>query len=75
MKTLSVREMRAVLPHLDEVVAAAGEIVITRRGRPLARVLPARVRGAMPTHADLRASMPRLKRRSETLIRADRDAR
>jgi prevent-host-death family protein len=75
MKTLSVREMRAVLPHLDEVVAAAGEIVITRRGRPLARVLPARGRGAMPTHADLRASMPRLKRRSETLIRADRDAR
>jgi len=75
VKTLSVREMRAALARLEEVVAEVGEIVITRHGRPVARVLPVRSDRSMPTHAELRASMPRLKRPSQRLIRADRDAR
>ena len=69
MKTLSIREMRSALSHLDELVAEAGEVVVTRRGRPLARILPARPRRGIPSRAGLRASMPRLKVPSEVLIR------
>ncbi|MGH7812837.1 MAG: type II toxin-antitoxin system Phd/YefM family antitoxin [Candidatus Binataceae bacterium] len=75
MKTLSIREMRSALPHLDEIVAEEGELVVTRRGRPLARILPARPRRRIPSHAELRASMPLLKVPSEVLIREDRDSR
>ena len=75
MKTLSIREMRLALSHLDELVAEAGEVVVTRRGRPLARILPARPRHGIPSRAELRASMPRLKVPSEVLIRQERELR
>ena len=75
MKTLSIREMRFALSHLDELVAEAGELVVTRRGRPLARILPARPRHCIPSRAELRASMPRLKVPSEVLVREDRELR
>ena len=60
MKTLTVREMRAALPRLEELVAKEGEILVTRR---------------LPSHADLRARMCRLSVPSEVLVRADRDLR
>lgn len=76
MKTVTIRQMRAELTRLDEVVAASGELVVTRRGRPIARVLPLRAaRGPVPSHADLRASLPRLSRPSEDLLRDERDER
>ena len=75
MKTLTVRQMRESLPKLEELVAAEGEIVVTRRGRPLARVVPFLRSRKMPSHADLRASMPKLRTPSEVLIRRDRDER
>ncbi|MBM3746285.1 MAG: type II toxin-antitoxin system prevent-host-death family antitoxin [Acidobacteria bacterium] len=75
MTTLTIRQMRAALSHLDEIVGQEGEIVVTRRGRPLARVLPVRADRRLPSHAALRARMPRLKVPSETLVRRDRDAR
>ena len=75
MKTLTIREIRSALPRLDELLAEAGEVVITRRGRPLARIVPVRPRGGMPSRAALRASMPKMKVPSEVLIRQDRDSR
>lgn len=75
LKTLSIREMRSALGHLDELVAKAGEVVVTRRGRPLARILPARPRRRIPSQAELRASMPNLTVPSEVLIRQDREQR
>ncbi len=76
MKTLSVREMRTALPHLEELVAKQGEVVLTRRGRPFARIVPLRSQRTIPSRAALRASMgPKLKVPSEVLIREDRDAR
>jgi antitoxin (DNA-binding transcriptional repressor) of toxin-antitoxin stability system len=74
MKQLSIREVRSELPRLDELLSQEGEIVITRRGKPIARVLPARRAKGMPSHAGLRA-LPRLSRGSENYIRADRDQR
>ena len=75
MKTLTIRQIRAALTHLDEIVASEGEIVVTRRGRPVARLLPACGQRPAPSHADLRAKMPRLKLGSEVIIREDREAR
>ena len=75
MKSLSIREVRKELAHIDELVAREGEVVVTRRGKPIARLLPLRSKRRMPSHADLRASMPRLKNGSEKLIRSERDER
>ena len=75
MKTLTIRQMRTALGRLDQIVTREGEIVVTRRGRPLARVVPVRGSRPMPSHADLRARMPRLKTPSEALVRRDRDGR
>ncbi len=75
MKTLTVREMRQALGRLDEIVAREGEIVVTRHGRPVARLLPARGRRALPSHADLRAKMPRLSIGSEIYVREERNSR
>ena len=75
MKKLSIREVRKELAQLDELIMREGEVVIMRRGRPIARLLPIRAKRHMPTHADLRASMPCLKKGSEQYIRAERDER
>jgi prevent-host-death family protein len=76
LKTLSIREMRSALSHIEEIVAEEGEVVVTRRGRALARILPARPRrGGIPSRAELRASMPKMKVPSEVLIRQDRQLR
>ncbi|MBL8197674.1 MAG: type II toxin-antitoxin system prevent-host-death family antitoxin [Chromatiales bacterium] len=75
MKNLSIREVRKELAQLDDLVAREGEVVVTRRGKPIARLLPMRSKRRMPSHADLRASMPRLKKGSEKHLRAERDER
>ena len=75
MKKLSIREVRKAFAQIDELVTREGEIVVTRRGQPIARLLPLRSTRRMPSHADLRASMPRLKKGSERHVRADRDER
>jgi prevent-host-death family protein len=75
MKTLGIREVRAALSHLDDLIAEVGEVVVTRRGRPVARIVPIRPQRGMPSRAEFRASMPRMKVPSEVLVRQDRDAR
>ena len=73
MRSLSVREVRAELTRLDELVEREGEIIVTRRGRPIARIVPIGPRRPMPSHAELRAGMPRLGVPSERLIAEERD--
>ena len=75
MKQVSVREVRSVLAHLDEVFATEGELVIARHGRPIARLLPPAGAADIPSHADFRKTMPRLTVGSEVDVRADRDVR
>jgi antitoxin (DNA-binding transcriptional repressor) of toxin-antitoxin stability system len=75
MRTISVREMRAVLPRLERLLEAEGEIVITRRGQPVARILPTAPAGGIPSSVALRQRMRRLDLGSEALIREDRDGR
>ena len=76
MRIVSVREMRELLPDLETTLAEEGEIVLTRRGRPIARLTAAAPhhRGR-PSHAEFRARMPFQSVPSEVLIRQDRDER
>ncbi len=75
MKTLSIREMRTALTGLDELLAKEGEILITRRGRAVARLLPVQPTTNAPSHTESRAAMPRLGVGSETYVREDRESR
>jgi len=75
MKELNIREMRANIGRLDELVAAEGELIISRRGQPIARVLPISRHRELPDHAELRQRMARLQTPSAELIRAERDER
>ena len=75
MRVVSIREMRAALPRLEELVRREGELLITRHGRPVARVLPLRGARDLPSHAALRGSMPPLSVSSAELVRQERDGR
>ena len=75
VKELNIREMRASLGQLDALIATEGELVIRRRGEPIARVLPMTSQRRLPSHADLRQRMPLLQAPSADLIRNERDER
>ena len=75
MQQLSVREMRESIGKLDHLVNEAGELIVTRNGKPIARILPIQGSRQRPDHADLRQSQPASEVSSTTLIREDRDER
>ncbi len=75
MMKLTIRDARRSLSHLDRLLAAEGEVTITRRGEAIARLISMNRKVAIPSHSDLREKMPRLRKGSEILIRKDRDAR
>jgi len=74
MKAMSIREMRSEMGHLDQLIESQGEIVVTKRGRPIARLLPVQGARDIPDHAKLRARMAELST-STHLLREDRDER
>jgi antitoxin (DNA-binding transcriptional repressor) of toxin-antitoxin stability system len=73
MREMSIRELRDSLSSIDEIVDRSGEVLVTRHGRPVARLSSMRTGRAAPSHADLRATMPRMAVPSENLVRADRE--
>ncbi|CAN5288452.1 hypothetical protein BH10PSE19_BH10PSE19_05870 [soil metagenome] len=75
MQTLSIRDMRSALSSLDTLLDASGEILITRHGEPIARLLPIREKRSRPTHEDLHCLMQTLSIPSENIIREARDER
>lgn len=75
MRTMSIREVRAELGRLSEVLEKEGEVVVTRYGKPIARVVPLGPPHKRPRHDEMRASMLPLGRGSEEVVRTDRDAR
>jgi antitoxin (DNA-binding transcriptional repressor) of toxin-antitoxin stability system len=75
MKKLTIRETRQSLTRLDRLLAEEGEITVTRRGGPIARIIQIDRIKPIPSHQDLRKLTPKIKEGSEKLIRKDRDAR
>ena len=74
MRTMSIRQLRDSLSSIEEITDREGEVILTRHGRPLARLVSLNAGRRVPSHADLRVGMPYLPVPSELLIRADRDA-
>lgn len=75
MKKVSVRELREISPKLERVLSKHGELSVTRRGKEIARVLPARQPIDFAAHEQLRRSMPFQSVPSEVLIGEDRELR
>lgn len=75
MKKLTIREARQALSHLDRLLAVEQEVVITRRGDPIAKVVQVGRRRPIPSHRDLRDGVKRMHKESEALIRKERDER
>jgi prevent-host-death family protein len=75
MKKVSLRELREISPRLEKILAKHGEIVVTRRGQEVARVVPARQPIDFSAHEALRRSMAFQAVPSEVLVREDRDSR
>ena len=76
MVTVNLAQAKAQLSELLDKVEAGQEVVITRRGKPVAH-LSATVRPKKPLPfrelAGFRAAMPRLRRPAAELLRALRD--
>jgi prevent-host-death family protein len=59
MRTAGVREARQNLSALLDEVRKGREVIITERGRPVARLVPMRARGpGVPNLSAFRRSMP-----------------
>jgi len=77
MRTAGIREARQNLSGLIEEVRQGREILITDRGRPVARLVPPpRPRGRpFPDLAGFRRALPRLSPPLSTTIAEDREDR
>lgn len=73
MREVSIRELRDALSSLEQMVEREGELVVTRHGRPLAKVVGLHPSREVPTHAELRAGIAYSPVGSEESIRAERD--
>ena len=59
MRQVTVAEVKTQLSSLLDAVEAGQAVVITRRGQPIAELVPrSRVRNLLPQLAALRASLP-----------------
>jgi prevent-host-death family protein len=74
-ESIVLAEAKAHLSQLLDRVEAGEELVITRRGKPIARVVPAR-RPVLPLLflAEFRARFPKMRCSSIEMIRAIQDA-
>jgi prevent-host-death family protein len=77
MRTAGVREARQNLSKLLDEVKKGREVLITERGRPVAKLVPAdRRRGArVPNLAAFRRTMPLLDPPLSTTVAEDREDR
>lgn len=75
MQTLSIREIRSELGHLGTLLHASGEIIVTKHGEPIARILPIKNKQQRPTHEDLHRLTKKLLIPSEKILRDERDER
>ncbi len=73
MKKLTIREVRQSLSHLDRLLAVEEEVMITRRGDPIAKVVQVGRKRPIPSHRDLRDGMKRMNKGSESLFHKDRE--
>jgi prevent-host-death family protein len=77
MQKAGIREARQRISELIEIVRKGREVLITDRGKPVARLTPVRGFNALPYpgRADFRRSMPKLRLPLSKAISEDREDR
>jgi antitoxin (DNA-binding transcriptional repressor) of toxin-antitoxin stability system len=77
MKFVNVRQLRDAIPRIEEELAEAGELVLVKQGREVARVspVPRAAPRRLPSLKAFRATMPMSETPIEELIRQERDRR
>ena len=75
MQTLSIREVRGALGRLDELLSITNEIIVTKHGEAIARIIPMKGKHMRPTHEELHNLTKKLIVPSEKLLRDERDER
>jgi prevent-host-death family protein len=77
MKTAGIREARQSISELIEVVRKGREVLITDRGKPVARLVPAERSNAraFPGREAFRRTMPALSTPLSSTISEDREDR
>lgn len=74
MSTVTLVEAKTHLSHILDQVEAGEEVVITRRGLPIARITPVeKPKHAVKSLAEFRSRMPRWRKSSAELLREMRD--
>lgn len=74
MSTVTLAEARTHLSHLLDQVEAGEEVVITRRGQPIARITPIeKPKHAVKSLTEFRSRMPRWRKSSAELLHEMRD--
>ena len=74
MKSINLADAKARLSELVSKAESGEETVITRRGQPVARLVPiASPRKAYRSLAEFRATLPRARKSSAQVIRQMRD--
>ncbi len=74
MSTVTLAEAKTHLSHLLDQVEAGEEVIITRRGQPIARITPvAKSKQPVKSLAEFRNGMPRWRKPSADLLRDMRD--
>ncbi len=74
MSTVTLAEAKTHLSHLLDQVEASEEVVITRRGVPIARITPVeKPRHTIQSLAEFRRRRPRWRKSSAELLREMRD--
>lgn len=75
MKTLTIREAREGLSHPETLFADNDEVIVTRHGEPVARLLPVHSKPKLRSLAAFRASQPMQTVPSEVILAEDREDR
>lgn len=76
MKHVGIKQARQELPDLIDRAEAGEEIIITRQGKPVAKLVAApKIRKPLPSLAEFRKDMGRAGTPAAQLLRAERDAR
>lgn len=75
MKTITIREAREGLSHPEQMFADNDEVIVTRHGEPVARILPIRPQPRLRSLREFLASQPMQTVPSETIVAEDREDR
>lgn len=75
MRSITIREAREGLSHPELLFADNDEVIVTRHGEPVARILPIKPRSNLHSLKNFLASQPMQTVPSEAVLAADREDR